>query len=87
LDDGNVSRIVRRLDEEFLLERRDREVRPRDPNLVLDAWAQDYRFDRHDIVPAHISGNGIEVARSLADGLGELKIHHAFTGLGRSVGD
>ena len=34
LDDGNVSRIVRRLDDEFLLERRDRELRPRDPDLA-----------------------------------------------------
>lgn len=81
LDDGNISRIVRRLDEELLLERRDRELRPRDPDLLLDAWAQDYRFDRHDAVASHISGSGIEVARSLTDRLGELKIHHAFTGL------
>lgn len=29
LDDGSVSRIVRRLDEELLLERRERELRPR----------------------------------------------------------
>jgi hypothetical protein len=81
LDDGNVSRIVRRLDDELLLERRDHELRPRDPDLLLDAWAQDYRFDRHDMVPGHLSGSGIEVARSLADRLGELEVHHAFTGL------
>lgn len=81
LDDGNVSRIVRRLDEEFLLERRGRELRPRDPDLLLDAWAQDYRFDRHDILPAHLSGSGIELARVLAGRLESLNIHHAFTGL------
>jgi hypothetical protein len=81
LDDGNVSRIVRRLDEELLLERRDRELRPRDPDLLLDAWAQDYRFDRHHTVAGHVSGSGIEVARRLADRLGELKVRHAFTGL------
>lgn len=63
LDDGNVSRIVRRLDEELLLEHRDREFRPRDADLLLDAWAQDYRFERHDILPGHLSGSGIEVAR------------------------
>jgi hypothetical protein len=81
LDDGNVSRIVRRLDEEMLLERRDRELRPRDPALLLDAWAQDYRFDHHDTIAAHLSGNGIEVARSLHDRLLALDVHHAFTGL------
>jgi len=81
LDDGNVSRIVRRLDDEFLLERRDRELRPRDPDLLLDAWAQDYRFDSHDILPGHLSGSGIELARVLAERLESLNIHHAFTGL------
>lgn len=81
LDDGNVSRIVRRLDEELLLERRERELRPRDPNLLLDTWAQDHRFDRHDIVPAHLSGTGIELARGLGDHLAGLEVRHAFTGL------
>lgn len=81
LDDGNVSRVVRRLDEEALLERRDRELRPRDPDLLLDAWAQEYRFDRHDAIAGHISGSGIEVARSLAANLAKRQVDHAFTGL------
>lgn len=81
LDDGNVSRIVRRLDAEMLLERRDRELRPRNPDLLLDAWAQDYRFDRHDILAGHLSGSGVEVARQLADQLGGLDVQYAFTGL------
>lgn len=81
LDDGNVSRIVRRLDAELLLQRQERELRPRDPDLLLDAWAQDYRFDSHDILPTHLSGNGVELARILAERLESLHIHHAFTGL------
>lgn len=81
LDDGNVSRIVRRLDEEFLIDRRGRELRPRDPGLLLDSWAQDYRFSGHDIWPGHFSGSGIELARVLGGRLGSAGIHHAFTGL------
>jgi hypothetical protein len=81
LDDGHVSRVVRRLSDELLLERREREVRPRDPDLLLDSWAEDYRFDRHDIVSGHVSGNGIEVARRLSTELEDLQLHHAFTGL------
>jgi hypothetical protein len=82
LDDGSVSRIVRRLDEEQLLERHGRrELRPRDAALMLDAWAQDYRFDRHDTLAGHMSGSGIEVARQAADRLNAQDIHHAFTGL------
>jgi hypothetical protein len=81
LDDGSVSRIVRRLDEEMLLERRERELRPRDPDRLLDAWAQDYRFTHHDVLTCHISGSGIELARDLALRLGALDVRHAFTGL------
>lgn len=81
LDDGNVSRIVRRLDEELLLERREREMRPRDAGRLLDAWAQDYRFTHHDILTGHLSGSGIELARDLAQRLDALDVRHAFTGL------
>jgi len=81
LDDGNVSRIVRRLDEEDLLERRERELRPRDPGLLLDAWAQDYRFDRHQAVFGHLSGGGIEISRELDRRLADANVAHAFTGL------
>lgn len=81
LDDSTVSRVVRRLEEELLLEDRDREVRPRDQGLLLDAWADDYRFDRHDVVAGHMSGSGIDVAREIALRLREEDVHHAFTGL------
>jgi hypothetical protein len=81
LDDGNISRIVRRLEDEDLLERRERELRPRDPDLLLDAWAQDYRFDRHQVVLGHLSGGGMEVARDLDERLAHAEVTHAFTGL------
>ncbi|MEW6582160.1 MAG: type IV toxin-antitoxin system AbiEi family antitoxin [Actinomycetota bacterium] len=81
LDDGTVSRIVRRLDEDLLLEIRGRELRPRAPTLLLDAWADDYRFDRHDVVTGHLSGSGIEVARRIARRLRDEDVRHAFTGL------
>lgn len=81
LDDGNVSRIVRRLDDEALLQRRERELRPRDPGLLLDAWAQDYRFDRHQAVFGHLSGGGMEIARELDERLVDATVVHAFTGL------
>ncbi len=81
LDDGHVSRIVRRLADDQLLEIRDSAVRPRDPSLLLDAWHDDYRFDRHDVVVGHASGAGIELARKLHDRLHNAQIDHAFTGL------
>jgi DNA-binding Lrp family transcriptional regulator len=81
LDDGHVSRIVRRLDAESLIERDGTLIRPNDPVLMLDAWAADYRFDRHDVVIGHQTGSGLELARQLHDGLSGTGIGHAFTGL------
>ena len=81
LDDGHVSRVVRRLDDDLLLDRQGPEFRPRDPYALLDAWADDYRFDRHDVVSGHITGSGMEVADSLHRQLVDNNIDHAFTGL------
>ena len=81
LNDGNVSRVVRRLEEEYLIERRGRELRPRDAGVLLDAWAQEYRFSSHDIWTGHFTGSGIELARVLGGQLDSLGIRHAFTGL------
>ncbi len=81
LDGGRVSRVVRRLDDDELLERDRALVRPRDPELLLDAWADDYRFDRHDVVTGHVTGSGVELARQLHALLLRTGIDHAFTGL------
>jgi hypothetical protein len=81
LDDGHVSRIVHRLSDERLLENRASELRPLDPALLLDAWSDEYDFDRHDIVVGHMSGAGIELTRQLHHSLDDGGIEHAFTGL------
>jgi len=81
LDPGRVSRVVRRLDDDQLLERDGSHLRPREPDLLLDAWADDYRFDRHDIVTGHLSGSGVELARDLDQRLHDADVDHAFTGL------
>lgn len=81
LDDGRISKIVRRLDDDLLLEREGPELRPSSPDLLLDAWADAYRFDRHDIVLGHASGGGIELARSLSERLTSAGVTHALTGL------
>ena len=81
LDRGHVSRVVRRLGDDQLLERDGSRLRPRDPDLMLDAWAGDYRFDHHDILSGHLSGTGIELARDLHQRLHHAQVDHAFTGL------
>jgi hypothetical protein len=81
LDTGRVSRVVRRLGDEQLLQHDGPLVRPRDRDLLLDAWADEYRFDRHDIVTGHMTGGGLELARDLDAQLEQAGIEHAFTGL------
>lgn len=81
LDSGQVSRVVKRLLELGLLEEDGPLVRPGNPDALLDAWEDEYRFDRHEIVRGHISGSGIELSRILEKRLGEVGSRHAFTGL------
>ena len=55
LGDGYVSKIVRRLEQEQYLDANDvGAVRPRDPNLLLDAWHGAYDFSRHRIIKGHV---------------------------------
>jgi len=81
LDAGRVSRIVKRLEDDRLLERDGTLLRPLDRNLLLDAWVDEYRFSRHDTVTGHHSGNGIDLARDLGEQLRDADVEHAFTGL------
>lgn len=64
-----------------LLEREGPLVCPRDRDLLLDAWAEDYRFDRHDLVVGHLSGTGTDLAHDISERLAQAGIDHAFTGL------
>lgn len=64
LDPGRLSRIIKRLAEEELLERDGPLLRPRDPDLLLDAWAEEYCFDRHDIQTGHLISSGLELAHA-----------------------
>jgi hypothetical protein len=81
LDDGHLSRVVRRLADDELIEYDTNEFRARDPELLIDAWADAYRFDRHDSVVAHVSGSGSELAADLHQRLDVAGVDHAFTGL------
>lgn len=82
LRSGQVSKVISRLAADELIEiRDDRALRPRDANELLDAWAEDYSYDRHHIVPGHVTGSGIELARNLGHELDSQAVRHAFTGL------
>lgn len=80
---GTVSKVVRRLDEDDLLDRDAAgALRTRDPAVLLDAWAQHARFEDHDIRRFHAVGrSGADVLKRLADGLSATDLTWAATGL------
>lgn len=86
MDEGFTSRIVSRLEEDDLVVRDpDGEIRARDPDLLLDAWRQDYDFSKHQIVKGHVAArSGEALLDQLAKQLRELGVEQAATGLAAS---
>ena len=84
LDDGYVSKIVRRLmREEFVDTNKDGEVRRRIPNLLLDAWRDSYDFCRHRVMKGHVPArSGDELLQRVAEKFSQEKVAYAATGLG-----
>lgn len=81
LDPSQVSRIVSRMSDEEMLDRDGSLLRPRDPETLLDAWADEYRFDRHDVIRGHLTGSGFQLAKAIGGDLRREGFDHAFTGL------
>jgi hypothetical protein len=83
LGDGYVSKIVRRLGQEQYIEANAAgAVRPRDPNILLDAWHDTYDFNRHRIVKGHVPArSGDELLRRVVKQIDHEKLDWAVTGL------
>jgi hypothetical protein len=84
MDEGFVSRIVSRLEEEELV-LRDQSGRlfPRDPKLLLGAWVESYRFSAHAVLKGHVAArSGEELLAKVTAELSAAGVKHAATGLG-----
>lgn len=85
LSAGYVSKVVSRLREDGLVDDDPaaRALRPRSPDVLLDAWAQVYDFRRHEIARYHAVGRtGPAIAETLAKHLAEqAELRWAATGL------
>ena len=82
LNEGHVSRIVGKLADAGLVERSDDGVKVVDADLLLDAWREEYRFDRHNVITAHAAArSGDMLVRTLAGMLDHLEVPYAVTGL------
>ena len=82
LDKGHTSRIVGKLLESGLVERGADGIRLTNGDALLDAWRDDYKFDRHHIVRGHVAGSGGDhLIRSIAGTLSRVEEDHAATAL------
>ncbi|MBN2192202.1 MAG: MarR family transcriptional regulator [Polyangiaceae bacterium] len=83
MTDGFVSRIASRLEHEsYVLREPGGALRVKDPVLLLDAWREEYRFDKHVLLQGHVAArSGDALARFVGDTLAEGSIEHAATGL------
>lgn len=83
LGDGYVSKIVRRLEQERYLDVNEAgAVRPRDPNLLLDAWQEMYDFGSQRILKGHVQArSGEELMHRVVKEIRHEKLEWATTGL------
>ena len=83
LDEGYTSRVVWKLIDDGLVRRDDGGIRPQSLDLLLDAWNDEYRFDRHTIIRGHVAARtGTELIRRVSQTLDERQWPYAVTGLG-----
>lgn len=76
-----ASKVLAALREMELVTHEDGRFSIVDRGALLDAWSDGYRYRRLDIAPAHLSGDGMQLARGLDELLREANITHWFTGL------
>jgi hypothetical protein len=83
MTDGFVSRIAARLEHEsYVVRDASGALRVKDPALLLEAWRDEYRFDKHVLLQGHVAArSGDALARFVGDTLAEGSVEHAATGL------
>ena len=82
LNEGHVSRVVTKLSETGLVDKGEHGIDVADPNILLDAWREEYRFDRHYVIHGHIPARGGDsLIRSIAENLSKIEVPYAATAL------
>ena len=82
LDEGHTSRIVGKLLEAGLVHRGEGGISVTDANVLLDAWRDEYRFDRHQIIRGHIASRGGDLLiQAIAEILSRVEEPYAATAL------
>lgn len=82
-DEGYTSKIVSKLEHDGLIVKDENgAIKPRNPDLLLDAWREDYDFTKHHIIRGHVAArSGDVLLRQLAALLLKASVEFAATGL------
>lgn len=83
MEEGFTSRIISRLETDGLVARRDDGlIRVPDPDLLLDAWRENYDFSKHHIIRGHIPvRSSDEILKTLSGLFSKNNIKYSATGL------
>lgn len=83
LDEGLVSRVVREMEKQELLVRNpEGGVRPKNPDLLLDAWSEKYDFSKHRILKGYVAERTSDLVLSRLSAFFEAgDMDYALTGL------
>ena len=86
LSEGYISRIVRSLAQNELVERkpegRTNKIRVQDPELLLDTWREHYDFQDHRLIKGTVPArSGDQLVHKIAEVLDEVSMEVAATGL------
>jgi len=83
VSEGLVSRVISRLEEDRYVTRDEGGlVRVANPQLLLEAWRDEYRFSKHTTLRGHVAArSGDALTRFVAEVLSAMKVEHAATGL------
>ena len=82
LNKGYTSRVVRKLLDSQLVIKSGSGIVVDDPDLLLDAWGEAYRFARHAVIRGHITArSGLSLMTDVADTLRIQELQYAMTGL------
>jgi hypothetical protein len=83
MTEGFVSRIAARLEHDsYVVRESGGALRAKDPQLLLDAWRQEYQFGKHKLIQGHVAvRSGPALAGSVSDTLVAFGVEHAATGL------
>lgn len=83
MTEGFVSRIVSRLQSEtYIVRETGGAIRVKDPQVLLEAWRDEYRFDQHLILQGHVAArSGAALTRFVSENLAAASVEHAATGL------